>query len=106
MTAEERFELKHPERVCMNPDCGKKFRARIPKQKYCCNQCSKADAARIQRELRAKEREEAEAFMRREEKTKVSLSFEQMAKLQKKHNLSYGKIEDAIRNGRIKVEEC
>ena len=106
MTAEEMYNMKHPERVCLNPDCGKKFRARIPKQKYCCRQCSKADAARVQREERAKEREEAEAFKRGEGKTKVSLSFEQMAKLQKKYNLSYGKIEGAIRCGRIKVEEC
>lgn len=104
MTEEERYNLLHPEKECEYCHC--KFRAKRRKDRWCSPECRKKDNARIQREKRHREKEEAEAFMRREGKTKVSLSFEQMAKLQKKYNLSYGKIEDAIRNGRIKVEEC
>ena len=106
MTAEERMELLHPEKVCKNPECGRKFRVRNKRDVYCSPECRRNDQARVQRERRRKEKEEAEAFMRGDGKTKVSLSFEQMAKLEKKYNLSYGKIEDAIRGGRIKVEEC
>ncbi|MBR6651413.1 MAG: hypothetical protein IKL36_08420 [Clostridia bacterium] len=61
----------------------------------------------MQREKRAKEKEEAEAFkngIRRQ--SNASVSFEVMARLEKKYNMSYGKREDAIRFGRIKVEEC
>ncbi len=107
MTKEERLlDLLHPEKVCKNPECGKKFRVRCKRDTYCSPECRRSDQARVQRERRRKEKEEAEAFMRGEGKTKVSLSFEQMAKLEKKYNMSYGKIEDAIRCGRIKVEEC
>ena len=101
MTPEERYNVMHPERVCLNPDCGKKFRARMPKQKYCCKQCSKADVARVEREKRAKEREEAEEFKKRKEDNQDS--WNRMCELMRKYKMSYGKLEDAIRNGRIKV---
>lgn len=106
MTAKERLELLHPEKECENPACKKKFRAKRGRDRYCCPECRKKDNARIQREKRRREKKEAEDFMSREGTSNVSLSFEQMAKLQQKHNLSYGRIEDAIRFGRIKVEEC
>ena len=106
MTQEERMEQLHPEKECENPACKKKFRAKRGRDRYCCPECRQKDNARIQREKRHREKEEAEDFKKREEMSNVSLSFEQMAKLQQKHNLSYGKIEDAIRCGRIKVEEC
>ncbi len=101
MTGEDLYNMRHPERVCLNPDCKKKFRARIPKQKYCCKQCSKADVARVEREKRAKEREEAEEFKKRKENVQVGWS--RMCELMRKHKMSYGKVEDAIRNGRIKA---
>lgn len=106
MTAEEKRDLVHPLKVCEYEGCRKEFRARDAKSRWCSAECRRKDNARIQREKRHREKEEAEAFKRGEGKTEVSLSFEQMAKLEKKYNLSYGKIEDAIRNGRIKVEEC
>lgn len=107
MTAEERLiELSHPEKECENPACKKKFRAKRGRDRYCCPECRKKDNARMQREKRKKEKKEAAEFMRRETRETDALSFEEMAKLQQKHNLSYGKIEDAIRCGRIKVEEC
>ncbi len=107
MTKEEMLlELLHPMKECEYAGCRKKFRAKTKRERWCSPECRRKDNARIQREKRHREKEEAEAFMRGEGKTKVSLSFEQMAKLQQKYNLSYGKIEDAIRCGRIKVEEC
>lgn len=106
MTTEVKAERIHPEKVCKNPACGKKFRARDKRATYCSPECRRSDQARVQRERRRKEKEEAEAFMRGDGKTEVSLSFEQMKNLEKKYNLSYGNIEDAIRCGRIKVEEC
>ena len=102
--AEKRMALIHIEKECEY--CKKKFTPRRGRYRWCCGDCRKKDSARIQRERRKKDREEAEAFMRGEERTKVLLSFEQMAKIQEEYNLSYGKIEDAIRCGRIKVEEC
>ena len=101
MTKEERVELLHPIKVCLNPDCGKEFRARFLKQKYCCRQCSRADVARVEREKRAKEREEAEEFKKRKEN--VQVGWNRMYELMRKYKTSYGKVEDMIRNGRIKA---
>ena len=106
MTAEERMDLIHPMKVCEYEGCRKEFRAKRGRDRYCCPECRKKDNARIQREKRRKEKKEAAEFMRRETRETDALSFEQMAKLQQQYNLSYGKIEDAIRCGRIKVEEC
>lgn len=83
MTEEERYNLLHPEKECEY--CHGKFRAKRGKDRWCCPECRKKDNARVQREKRAKEKEEAEEFKNRgRKKSKPKISFEEMGKLMKK----------------------
>ena len=104
MTAEERIELLRPMKECEYAGCRKKFRAKTKRERWCSPECRKKDNARIQREKRHREKEEAEEFKKEEKKTKPSVPMELMTKLMRKNNLSYGKVEEAIQFGRIKVE--
>ena len=104
MTPEERMELLHPEKECKNPECRKKFRVKRGRDAYCSSECRRNDQARAQRERRRKEKEEAEAFKRGDGRAQPKISLARMDELCRIYGMSYGKLEDAIRNGKIYVE--
>ena len=70
-----------------------------------CRTCGKKGENWKEREKRAKEeKEEAEAFKRGDGRPKPKISLARMDELCRIYGMSYGKLEDAIRNGKIYVE--